>query len=232
MRTCEPAPARPLADSWPGDLHVGSSKSKLFSRPTLDRSVLADQDEPGPCGGGVVPVSLYVESTRSRISRRAFFENWMQNGQEASSFPIFKEITTGDPTSCRWLRREASGGGLHAAVRAAAPEVQAGSIVRPTMRRLLRLVPSHMRHHLEALTTNPPAPLGRPTRGDIDIGLASRGLESRLRAGEAMESGRYWPEGSGTLLSWGAPIWAMALHKVSAGLNNAEPANDRDTLCH
>ena len=131
-----------------------------------DRSALADQVEPGPRWGGMALPPLYVRSTRSRISRRAFFENWMQNGQEASSFPIFKEITTGDPTSCRWLRREASGGGLHAAVRAAAPEVQAGSIVRPTMRRLLRLVPSHMRHHLAALTTNPPAPLGRPTRGD------------------------------------------------------------------
>ncbi len=220
----------------------------------------------------------YVISTRFRISRRAFSENCRQSGQEASSFANFEEITPGDPISCRWLRREAAGGGLHAAARAAAPEFNPtfppmsycgpryaapsrifsqfalrdvgetttcrsnrektgcarrlpllatnidgkvgfglGFIVRPTMRRLLQIVPHCRKHHLAALSTNPPTTRGQPgwwgtrsparvsqariSRSDSEgsiarglesrdcfgIRLASRRLESRVQDCSAME---------------------------------------------
>jgi len=118
---------------------LGVRKTSFSLAQRDDRSGLQGQTGPGPRWGREALPPLYVISTRFRIFRRAFFEKRAQNGQEASSFPFFEKITTEDPISCRWLRREATGGGLHAAARAAAPVLQAGSIVRPTMRHLLRL---------------------------------------------------------------------------------------------
>ena len=82
------------------------------------------------------------------------------------------------------------------------------------MRHLLQLVPHCRRNHLVSLSTNPPAPWGRPTSGDSDFGLDSRGLESRLRIRKRARI-RHWARSPG--VPGFDPVLNRAKRRLSTG---------------
>ncbi len=128
---------------------------------------------------------LIASSCRARTNRSLVAEGWYfplftlyrhDSGSPAALFPKIACKTAKRPVSLQFSKKsrretqsrdDRSAGKWPVAVSTQRPEplpprCGRGFIVRPTMRHLLRPVPGHMRNHLAALSTNPPAPRGRP----------------------------------------------------------------------
>jgi hypothetical protein len=171
--------------SRPGALRSGRSTSKLVSRPLLERSALAGPERTGASRGSGAR-SDTERGDRGDSGSPAALCLVRACGMAGRPIPCCgpAQIATGDPISPRCAARGRRWKGLHAAARAAAPEPPLRLLLRPTMERLLRLVPRHMRHPLVALATKPAATLGRPPSGEFSPSSIS-GTRSRRGFGRA-----------------------------------------------